>query len=97
MRDGVIGNLVSLRHHLLHQRVVGVIVADKERPLDGAAVGVSVAIKKSAVVLFVVYYSDGVIHAYRDDLRSLREQKSSRDAKVGAATIWQAADSWVAW
>lgn len=71
-------------------------MADKERPLNGTVVGICVDVKKTAVVLSVVDFSDAVIHGYCDDLRSLKGCKIPGDVNASAAAVGENTESWVA-
>ena len=87
---------MPLRHYSLHQGIVRELIADEERSLNRAVVRVCVGVKKPAVVLFVVDYSDAVVHGYGDDLRSLEGCKVPGDVGAGAAAVGEGTEGWVA-
>ena len=60
-RYGVGGNFVSSSVEFLYCAVIGVLVRDKERSLDGASVGVLAIRMEDVVVEVHVIYVDGVV------------------------------------
>ncbi len=97
-RDGVRGDLVAALVHVLHGRVVGVLVGDEERGLDGAAVGVEPLAVEDLVVELDVGDVDGVVERDGDHLRDLLrvEVAGHGGAVEGAEALGDRADLRVA-
>lgn len=91
-------NFVPLAVRLLHGGVVGVLVRNEEGGLDVTAVGIlSVSVKDVLVQLDVVVV-DGIIECDGDHLGNVFGWQVPRDrsAVLGAETVRQDTDRWVA-
>lgn len=85
------GDFVSFPVRLLNGGVVGVLVRDKERRLDVAAVGVLPLAAEDLLVQFDVVVVDGVVEGDGDHLGHVfgRQVSGYRRAVFGAETVGQ--------
>lgn len=98
-RDGVDGDLVALAMHLLHGRVVGVLVRHEKGGLDVAAVGVLAAPVEQLLVQLDVVVVNGVVEGDGDHLRHFGGGKvpGDRGSILRAEAVGQHAHGRVTW
>lgn len=98
LRDGVNGDLVPFPVHLLHGRVVGVLVRDEEGRLDVATVRILSLPVEDLFVEADVVVVDGVIERDGDHLRHVLggQVAGDRGAVLGAEAVGEHAHGRVA-
>ena len=79
-----IGNMLEILSG--HLAIVRPLVADVERRLDGAAVGV-VAVAEQILVELLVEVVDGVVEGEEDELRDLVSRVAAGDVAAAAVAV----------